>query len=90
MVNVARGDVIDTASLISALRSGQIGAAALDVCDPEPIPADSPLRSLPNVLVTSHIASASVTAVRNLRETAARLAVAALQGEAIPNIVNGL
>ena len=90
VVNVARGDVIDTPSLIGALQSGQIGAAALDVCDPEPIPADSPLRTLPNVVATSHIASASVTAVRNLRETAAQLAAAALRGESLPNIVNGL
>lgn len=90
VVNVARGDVIDTASLVGALQSGQIGVAALDVCDPEPVPPDSPLRTMPNVVVTSHIASASVAAVRTLRETAARLAATALRGEPLPNIVNGL
>ncbi|MCO6458887.1 MAG: C-terminal binding protein [Pirellulaceae bacterium] len=90
VVNLARGDLIDTSSLVAALQSGQIASAALDVCDPEPIPADSPLRSLPNVIVASHIASASPKAVRTLRETAARLAVTALRGEPMPNVVNGV
>ncbi len=89
VVNLARGDLIDTPALVAALQSGQIAAAALDVCDPEPIPADSPLRSLPNVIVSSHIASASPKAVRTLRETAARLAALALRGEPLPNVVNG-
>lgn len=90
VLNLARGDLIDTAALVAALQSGQISAAALDVCDPEPIPADSPLRSLPNVIAASHIASASPKAVRTLRETAARIAAMALRGEALPNIVNGV
>lgn len=90
VVNLARGDLIDTAALVASLQSGQIAAAALDVCDPEPIPADSPLRSLPNVIAASHIASASPKAVRTLRETAARIAAMALRGEALPNIVNGV
>jgi D-3-phosphoglycerate dehydrogenase len=90
VINLARGDLIDTAALVSALQSGQIASAALDVCDPEPIPTDSPLRTLPNVIVASHIASASPKAVRTLRETAAKLAVTALRGEALPNVVNGV
>ncbi|MFO0937152.1 MAG: C-terminal binding protein [Gemmataceae bacterium] len=90
VVNLARGDLIDTAALVAALQSGQLSAAALDVCDPEPIPADSPLRSLPNVIVASHIASASPKAVRTLRETATRIAVMALRGEPLPNVVNGV
>ena len=88
VVNLARGDLIDTAALVAALQSGHIAAAALDVCDPEPIPTDSPLRSLPNVIVASHIASASPKAVRTLRETVARIAVMALRGEPLPNVVN--
>ena len=90
VVNLARGDLIDTAALVNALQSGQIASAALDVCDPEPIPADSPLRSLPNVIVASHIASASPKAVRTLRETAAKIAVMALRGDPLPNVVNGV
>jgi D-3-phosphoglycerate dehydrogenase len=90
VINLARGDLIDTAALVAALQSGQVSAAALDVCDPEPIPADSLLRSLPNVITASHIASASPKAVRTLRETAARIALMALRGESLPNIVNGV
>ena len=90
VINLARGDLVDTAALVAALQSGQISAAALDVCDPEPIPADSPLRSLPNVIAASHIASASPRAVRKLRETAASIAAMALRGEALPNVVNGV
>ncbi len=90
VVNLARGDLIDTPALVAALESGQVSAAALDVCDPEPIPADSPLRSLPNVIAASHIASASPKAVRTLRETAATIAVRALRGEPLPNVVNGV
>lgn len=90
VVNLARGDLIDTAALVAALQSGQISAAALDVCDPEPIPADSLLRSLPNVIAASHIASASPKASRTLRETAAKIAAMALRDEPLPNIVNGV
>lgn len=90
VINLARGDLVDTAALVAALQSGHVAAAALDVFDPEPLPAESPLRSMPNVIAASHIASASPKAVRTLRETAARLAAAALQGESLPNIVNGV
>jgi len=90
VVNLARGDLIDTAALIAALESGHISSAALDVCDPEPIPADSPLRKMPQVVCASHIASASPKAVRTLRETAAAIAAAALRGEKLPNVVNGV
>lgn len=88
VINLARGDLIDTRALVDALQSGQLAGAAIDVCDPEPIPIESPLRSLPNVIVASHIASASPKAVRTLRETAARIAVMAVSGEPLPNIVN--
>lgn len=90
VINLARGDLIDTPSLVSALLSGHIAAAALDVCDPEPIPLDSPLRSLPNVITAAHISSASPRSVRTLRETAANLAAMALRGEPLPNVVNGV
>jgi len=90
LINLARGDLVETAALVSALNSGQLSAAAIDVCDPEPIPADSQLRQLPNVIVASHVASASVKAVRTLRETAAGLAAKVLRGEKLPNVVNGV
>lgn len=59
VVNVARGELIDEPALIEALRSGQVGAAALDVFATEPLPADSPLWDMPTVTVTPHSAGAT-------------------------------
>jgi D-2-hydroxyacid dehydrogenase (NADP+) len=59
LVNVARGEVVDEESLIDALRSGRLGGAALDVTTVEPLPAESPLWDLPNVIVTPHSSGAS-------------------------------
>ena len=56
LVNVARGGVVDTEALVDALRASQIGGAALDVTDPEPLPAGHPLWDLPNCLITPHTA----------------------------------
>lgn len=88
VVNLGRGDLIDSGSLIAALRSGKVSAAALDVFEQEPLPPENPLRLMPNVISASHIASASPKSVRTLRETAAKIAVLALRGEPLPNIVN--
>jgi D-3-phosphoglycerate dehydrogenase len=90
LVNLSRGDLVETAALVAALESGRLAAAALDVCDPEPIPADSPLLKRDNVILSAHIASASPRAVRKLRETAAHLAAMALRGEKLPTVVNGV
>ena len=57
LVNVARGRHVDQAALVQALQARSIGGAALDVTDPEPLPADSPLWTLPNCLVTPHTAN---------------------------------
>lgn len=54
LVNVARGPVVETEALVSALRSNAIGGAALDVTDPEPLPADHPLWQFDNVFITPH------------------------------------
>ena len=89
-INIGRGDLVDSAALTAALESGQLGAAALDVFDPEPIPADHPVLKMPNVILAPHIASASPPAVKKLRETAARLALQAVRGEPLANIVNGV
>ncbi len=90
LINVARGDVVETAALIEAIRSGRISAAGLDVTDPEPPPADHPLRALEDVVITSHVASTSEKAVRALRETAAELIAGAIRGEPPRNVVNGV
>lgn len=57
--NVGRGAVIDTAALIDALRTGQVGGAGLDVTDPEPLPEDSPLWEMDNVFITAHTSGAT-------------------------------
>jgi D-3-phosphoglycerate dehydrogenase len=89
-INVGRGDLADSTALVAALQSGQLGAAALDVFDPEPIPTDSPILNMPNVILTAHIASTSPQAVKKLRQTAATIALKAVSGETPPNIVNGV
>jgi D-3-phosphoglycerate dehydrogenase / 2-oxoglutarate reductase len=89
-INVARGDLVDTEALVQALESGHLAGAALDVCEPEPVPTSHSLLKLANVLFSPHIASTSLSAVRKLRETVAALATAALRGELPANVVNGV
>jgi glyoxylate reductase len=88
LINTARGQVIDQEALIAALQTGTIGGAALDVADPEPLPLDSPLFALPNVIITPHIGSASLATRSRMAEMAARNIIAALAGETPPNAVN--
>lgn len=57
LINVSRGELVDTDALVAALRTGKIGSACLDVVDPEPLPASSPLWTLLNVLITPHVAN---------------------------------
>jgi phosphoglycerate dehydrogenase-like enzyme len=57
LVNVARGGLVMTEDLVTALEAGDIGGAALDVTDPEPLPDGHPLWDLPNVLITPHVAN---------------------------------
>ncbi len=89
-INVGRGDLADSAAITGALQSGHLAAAALDVFDPEPIPTDHPIRKMPNVILAAHIASASLPASKTLHEAAARIALRAVRGETLPNIVNGV
>jgi len=68
VVNVARGELVDHDALIASLRSGHVAAAGLDVFPVEPLPADHPLLSAPNVLVSPHTAFASTEAVARLKQ----------------------
>jgi len=72
LVNTSRGALVDESALARALRSGDLGAAGLDVFQQEPLPADSPLRGLPNTVLTDHAAWYSEDSVRVLRTSAAR------------------
>jgi lactate dehydrogenase-like 2-hydroxyacid dehydrogenase len=88
LVNTSRGPVVDQAALYTALRDGVIGAAALDVTDPEPIAADDPLLTLENCLVVPHIASASHATRGKMAEMAAANLLAGVRGERLPTAVN--
>jgi lactate dehydrogenase-like 2-hydroxyacid dehydrogenase len=88
LVNTARGPVVDSMALVDALRSGTIAAAALDVTDPEPLPADHPLVSLDNCLVVPHIASASRATRGKMASMAAANLLAGIRGERLPTPVN--
>lgn len=66
LVNAARGGIVDEAALAEALESGRLGGAALDVYEREPLPADSPLRSAPNLVMTPHVGAATDEAQREV------------------------
>lgn len=68
IVNVARGALIDTEALVHALRAGTIGGAALDVTEPEPLPDGHPLWTLPNAIVTPHLANPAIGLTRALAD----------------------
>jgi D-3-phosphoglycerate dehydrogenase len=90
LINVGRGDLVDSAALVEALRGGHLAGAGLDVFDPEPVPRDSPLLKMSNVVMSAHIASASAKAARRLRETVAGTVARAVRGEPLSNVVNGV
>ena len=90
LINTGRGDTVDTEALIQALRSGSIAGAALDVTAPEPLPDDSPLWELPNVLISPHVAGGfnlDLTRANIISCVADNLA-RYVKGEPLPHLVS--
>jgi glyoxylate reductase len=87
LVNTARGEIVDSVALREALVAGRLGAAGLDVTDPEPLPPDDPLLQAPRLLVTPHIGSATVSARARMAEVAVENLLAGLAGRALPAAV---
>lgn len=87
VVNVARGPLVDQAALVRALRNGQIAGAGLDVTDPEPPAHDDPLWSLPNVIITPHIANPSSGLTRTMAPFLAENVRRFLAGEELLSVV---
>lgn len=88
VVNVARGELIDTAALVSALEAGSIGGAALDVTDPEPLPDGHPLWSLDNVIITPHVANTWDMAVPELVAMVERNVARFASGQPLEGLVD--
>ena len=80
LINVARGGIIDTDALISALNSGHLGGAAIDVYDQEPLPTDHPLLACEQVILTPHCADMTPEGVELLNEGAVDNIIAFLEG----------
>jgi len=88
IVNCARGGIVNENALVAALKSGQVGAAGLDVFETEPLPKDSDLRSAPNIVLTPHIAASTSEAQESVGiEIAEQIADVLLHG-AVRNAVN--
>jgi glyoxylate reductase len=88
LINTARGAMVDHEALAQSLLSGKLSAAALDVYDPEPIPQDSPLLKMPQVIITPHIGSASIKTRQLMAQMTVENKEAGLAGERLPYCAN--
>lgn len=87
LINVARGSIVEQAALVRALQEGLIGGACLDVFDQEPLPNDSPLWELPNVIVTPHISQSTPLEKQRSAELYLENLRRYVAGEALLNVV---
>ncbi len=88
LVNVGRGGIVDETALAAAVEEGRLSGAALDVFAEEPLPADSPLLSVEDVIVTPHLGAATEAAQENVAVSTAEQVVAALADEPVANALN--
>src|SRR5687767_11681 len=88
IINCARGPLINEADLLAALKSGQVGAAALDVFEVEPLPKEFPLRELPQVVMTPHLGASTEEAQENVGIEVAEAVTEYLTTGAVRNAVN--
>jgi D-3-phosphoglycerate dehydrogenase/microcystin synthetase protein McyI len=86
LVNAARGAIVQEPALVRALGEGWIRGAALDVFDPEPLPPNSPLLGLENLIITPHVANMTPEAVQGMALSAATQILQALRGERPPHL----
>ena len=87
-INTARGGIHNEQDLTDALNAGTIWGAGLDVTNPEPMSADNPLLSMPNVAILPHIGSATVEARNEMSRLAAVNIIEFYRNNKVPNIVN--
>jgi phosphoglycerate dehydrogenase-like enzyme len=90
LINVSRGEIIDEPALINALRNGWIAGAGLDVFDSEPLAAHHPLRTMPNVVITPHLAWYTQEAAARQSRQAADAVLDILGGRRPRSVVNGV
>jgi D-3-phosphoglycerate dehydrogenase len=88
LVNCARGGIVDEAALAAAVSDGVLEGAAVDVFGEEPLPTDSPLLDVEDVVVTPHLGAATAAAQENVATSTARQVVAAFRGEPVANALN--
>jgi D-3-phosphoglycerate dehydrogenase / 2-oxoglutarate reductase len=88
LINTARGEIVDESALIQALSSGALGGAALDTYEHEPLPTDSPLRRLPNVVLSPHVAGQTDAALVRVAVTAAQAILDEFAGQRPKHVYN--
>jgi D-3-phosphoglycerate dehydrogenase len=88
LVNVARGQLIIERDLVAALKSGQLAGAGLDVTDPEPLPTNSPLWDLPNVIITPHVGGQAATRIDDMTNFFCDNLKRYLSGQPLRNLVD--
>jgi D-3-phosphoglycerate dehydrogenase / 2-oxoglutarate reductase len=88
LINVSRGPVVVETDLLSALRSGHLGGAALDVFTTQPLPADHPLFGFDNVILTPHLAGITEEAMERMGTVVAQETIRILAGRLPANLVN--